>query len=120
MWRIVLLAGLTLHQAPVTILGRWAGESRCVGVVGSCHDEHVVYRIDSTGVRSAVMHGSRVAGSDTVDMGDLTCDRARLSITCTIPVGTWRFSVVGDHLEGTLTRPDRTLSRQVTASRPAK
>ena len=104
----------------MTIFGQWVGESRCLGAQPSCHDEHVIYRFDSTGVRSAVVHGSRIAGSDTVDMGNLSCDRARLSIACTIPVGTWRFQVIGDHVEGMLTRSDRTVLRQVVARRPGR
>jgi hypothetical protein len=116
-WRLALVVGITVLQAPPTILGRWVGESRCLGAQASCHDEHVIYQIDSVGARSAVMRGSRYAGSDTVDMGSLSCDRERLAITCAIPVGIWRFRVNVDHLEGSLTRTDGTVTRQVTARR---
>jgi hypothetical protein len=118
--RLLLVVGIAVNQAPSTILGRWVGESRCIGPQTSCHDEHVIYRIDSTGARKAVVHGSRVAGPDTVDMGDLSCDRAQLSVACTIPTGTWRFRITGGHLEGSLTRSDRTLLRQVVARRPGR
>jgi len=119
-WGVLLAAWFAAHQAPMTIFGKWIGESRCVGAQPSCHDEHVVYQIDSTGARSAIVHGSRIAGSDTVDMGDLSCDRAQLAIACAIPVGTWRFRVAGDHLDGSLTRSDRTVLRQVVARRPGR
>lgn len=90
---------------------------RCLGAQPSCHDEHVIYQVDSAGSHVAFVHGWRVAASDTVDMGDLTCNRVRLPITCTISVGTWRFWLDGKQLAGTLTRADRTVMRQVTAHR---
>ena len=114
-----LLLGAVIGRQSVSVLGRWEGESRCVGKPSACHDEHVLYQVDSTGPGKFRVDGSRVAGADTVDMGPLSCAGAGApnAIVCQVPAGTWRFAVVGDHLEGTLTLPDRTLGRRVVARR---
>ena len=118
---VLALAGRS--QPASELLGRWAGESVCVGARPTCHLEHVVYRIDSTGVGAVTMQGARVAGADTVDMGPLACRVAvartsgRSEATCRIAVGVWRFWVAQGQLEGALTLADSTLARHVVAHR---
>jgi len=121
---VCLVAGLLLspmtRQQSASPLGRWIGESRCVGAHPACHDEHVVYQIDATGPQRFTLDGRRVAGSDTVDMGPLSCegDGSARALVCHIPNGTWRFAVIHDHLEGTLMLRDSTVMRRVVAYRP--
>jgi hypothetical protein len=116
------------HPAPRTQpasewLGRWAGESACAGAHPACRAEHVVYRIDAAGAGALSVRGARVAGSDTVDMGDLACrvgaGRAagRAEATCRVSVGVWRFWITHDRLEGSLTLADTTVARHVVARR---
>ena len=95
------------------------GESQCLGVHPACHDEHVVYEIDSTGPRRLTLQGSRVTGRDTVAMGALTCilSAGQLEATCRIATGIWRFSLVQGHLEGSLELADSTVMRRVVAYR---
>lgn len=113
-----LLLGVAARQSPATPLGRWVGESHCVGSHPACHEEHVIYQIDSTGPHQITLRGSRVAGADTVNMGPLSCAPASpTEITCSIPAGTWRFSVRQGHLEGLLTLTDGGVMRRVMASR---
>lgn len=106
-------------QQSTSLVGRWVGESRCVGAHPACHDEHVIYHIDSAGPHQFTLDGSRVAGGDTVDMGALSCERAGAppGISCHIPSGTWRFSVVQGRLQGVLILTDSTLMRRVVADR---
>ncbi len=106
-------------QQSTTLLGRWVGESHCVGRHPACHDEHVVYQFDSTGPERLTLQGSRIAGRDTVAMGALTCTVSgqRIQTVCEIPVGVWHFSVVRGHLEGILTLTDGTVMRRVAATR---
>src|SRR4051812_24996513 len=100
--RHLCLGGLTAlllitlpAQRPASVLGRWVGESRCVGNHPGCHPEHVVYEMDSAGTTAVVARGSRIAGADTVDMGNLDCRRQSSSaeVTCSIDHATWRFWV---------------------------
>ncbi len=114
-----LLITQAVPQQSTSPLGRWVGESHCVGTHPACHDEHVIYRVDSAGPRQFTLNGSRIAGGDTVDMGALSCEGggAAPQITCHIPSGTWLFSVVSGHLEGVLTLTDNTVMRRVVAYR---
>ena len=115
---VLIVGPLMPHQA-ASLLGRWEGDSRCVGKPTACHDEHVLYQISATGAGHYTLDGSRVAGGDTVDMGPLSCTSAggANAIACAIPAGTWRFAMVGNQLGGTLTLSDSTVARRVTAHR---
>jgi len=121
---LAVLLALTPWQHGTGLLGRWVGDSRCVGAHPACHDEHVIYQVDSAGPHRFTIDGFRVAGPDTVDMGPLSCERAdsEPALACDIPNGTWHFRVVQDRLEGTLILKDSTVMRRVVASRlqPAK
>ena len=114
-----LLLSPRAGQEPTGPLGRWIGDSHCVGPHPACHDEHVIYRIDSVGPHQFRMDGSRTAGRDTVDMGALSCESAgaQSQISCHIPSGTWHFSVVQGRLVGFLTLTDSTVMRRVVAYR---
>ena len=114
-----LLLGPSTGQQSISPLGRWVGESHCVGAHPACHDEHVIYQVDSAGPRRFKLDGSRVAGGDTVDMGALSCEGtgSEQAIVCHIPSGTWHFSVVQGHLEGSLVLNDSTVMRRVVAYR---
>ena len=116
---IAIALPVPFSKQATTVLGVWAGESRCVGMHPSCHDEHVVYRIDSVGPRSAVVRGSRVAAGDTVAMGALTCesDRPGRGVTCRIPLVNWHFWVAEGQLRGSLVLADSTEARRVAAQR---
>lgn len=114
----LVLAPRPSRQSP-SPLGRWVGDSHCLGAHPACHDEHVIYQVDSTGPGQVRLDGSRVSGKDTVDMGPLSCRNAGSgsAIVCPIPNGLWRFAAVQDRLEGTLTLRDSTVMRRVVAYR---
>jgi hypothetical protein len=120
---VCLATGLVLSptagQQSTSPLGRWVGESHCVGAHPACHDEHVIYQLDSAGPHRFTLDGSRFAGRDTVDMGALSCEGTGSEpiVVCHIPTGAWHFSVVQGHLEGTLTLNDSTVMRRVVAHR---
>lgn len=117
MWLLFLLPLTGLLQQP-SVAGWWEGQSHCVGGHPACHEENTLYQFTGAG-QAIVLHGFRMAGSDTVNMGDLSCVATTdpVGATCQIPVGTWRFWLQGDHLEGTLTDRDGTISRRVRATR---
>lgn len=115
----ILSIGLLGGRQSPSVLGRWVGESRCALSQPACHDEHVIYQIDSTGPHHFTLKGSRTAGADTVDMGDLSCDNATNdpALVCRIPLGVWRFSVVKGRLEGVLTESGGKVTRRAVADR---
>lgn len=115
---VLIFSPLIPHQV-ASLLGRWEGDSRCVGKLSACHDEHVLYQISATGAGHFTLDGSRIAGGDTVDMGPLSCTTVggANALACPIPAGTWRFAIVGNQLEGTLTLTDSSVARHVNAHR---
>jgi len=129
--RLLLVSGalpLAAHpphrsQRAPELLGRWAGESACVGAHPACHAEHVVYRIQAAGAGALRIQGSRVAGRDTVDMGPLACSTGagrtarRREATCRVPAGVLRFWITQGGLEGSLTLADHGVERHVVAHR---
>jgi hypothetical protein len=119
-WVLALAAGPAGWSQPAPVLlGRWVGDSQCVGARPACRAEHVVYQIDSAGAGALTVRGARVAGADTVDMGPLACrlGAARAEASCRVGVGVWRFWLARDQLEGALTLADSTVARHVVARR---
>lgn len=114
-----LLIGPMMWQQDTSPLGGWVGESHCVGAHPACHDEHVLYRVDSAGPHRFTLDGSRVTGRDTVNMGALSCTGTGTApaMVCPMPSGAWHFAVVHGHLEGTLILNDSTVMRRVVAYR---
>lgn len=114
-----LLFSQAAAQRSTSFLGRWVGDSHCVGAHPACHDEHVIYHIDSAGRHQFTLDGSRIAGGDTVDMGALSCQGAGTPprLICHMPSGTWQFAVAQGRLEGVLTLTDNTVMRHVVADR---
>lgn len=119
--RVVLVVATTWsgRQHPTSPIGRWVGESKCIGSQPACHDEHVIYQIGSAGPHHFTFKGSRTAGADTVDMGDLSCDNTAgdPALVCRIPLGVWRFFVVKGRLEGVLRESGGKVTRRATADR---
>ena len=114
---VLVLFNVPLQQP--SLAGWWVGHSHCVEARPACHEEDVLLQFEPGTASAMVLHGFRVSGRDTVDMGDLTCRPARepAAVLCDIPVGRWHFWVAGDHVEGTLTNLDGTRARQVRAIR---
>ena len=47
------------------------------------------------------------------------CDPDKHMLACEYAQGVWRFTVDGNKMDGTLTRPDRTIFRRVTLKKEA-
>jgi len=109
-----------------SLIGDWSGESICVGEVGACKDEQVVYHLsvdpaDATKVKIAadkIVNGKPEfmgdillkydAGNNTL-MGELTSPRYR---------GVWEFTVKGNMMWGTLSLlPDKRIGRQIRVTK---
>ena len=100
--------------------GAWRGTSRCLVHPSACRDEVVVYRIARLGAADSLSVDARkIVRGEEEAMGVLGCHlaAARGELTCPIPHGTWRFTVLGDSLVGELRLTDGTRFRDVRAAR---
>ncbi|MBI3792307.1 MAG: hypothetical protein HY275_15705 [Gemmatimonadetes bacterium] len=101
-------------------VGVWRGTSLCMVRPSACNDETVVFRISRLGAADSIsIDGRRVVNGQEVEMGPLACQFAAASaqLTCTLPNGTWRFTVRGDSLVGELRSADGVKRRDVRTAR---
>ena len=85
----------------------------------ACHNEHVIFQMDSVHT-VIIVHGARIAGRDTVQMGGFDCrHQDALAVACAAGPAVWRFWVAQDSLRGSLTLADGSIMRRVRASRLA-
>ena len=100
------------------LVGRWTGDSICVGDRPACKNESVVYRIAKPPDRSGNVRieADKIVGGSVVNMGaiDFKYDREAKTLAGQIPIGVWRFTVADKAMEGTLTlMPENTVMRRV-------
>jgi len=89
------------------IAGTWEGTSLCQIKPSPCHDEHVVYRIKSTGPRQFRVDAYKVVGGQELFMGplDLQLDESGRNLAGSNRDRSgvdhpWLFSVKGKHMSG--------------------
>ena len=107
-------------QAAPDAIGTWRGTSLCLVQPSACKNETVVYRVKRIGTADSVSFDARkIVNGAEEEMGVLGClvSRPTNTVTCTMPNGTWRFTVRGDSLVGELRLPDGTKFRDVRTSR---
>ena len=112
-------AGAQAQPAPEAV-GTWRGTSLCLVRPSPCNDENVVYRITRIGSGDSLSFDAfKIINGVEEGMGVLGClfTHASHAVTCTIPNGTWRFTVRGDSLVGELRVRDGTKFRDVKTSR---
>lgn len=108
------------------IVGDWTGESICVGEIGACKDEQVVYHLsidpaDATRVKIAA---DKIVNGKPEWMGDLDLKYDPTKHTLTGELQNpryhmlWQFTVKGNMMWGTLSLlPERTIGRQIRVTR---
>jgi hypothetical protein len=96
------------------LLGDWRGDSTCVATGTACRDEKVVYHIAKIPGKPGYVSVSadKLVNGATITMGTLEFryDPDKQSLACEYAQGVWLFTVEGNKMEGTLTRPDKTNS----------
>ena len=123
---VVLLfaAGAVNAQAP--LLGDWTGESICVGEVGACKDEQVVYHIsgDSVDTSKVKIGADKIVNGKPEFMGDIDLKFDARNNTLIGELngpryrGVWEFTVKGNMMWGTLSLlPEKRIVRQIRATR---
>ena len=99
-------------------LGQWHGDSSCVAQSTACRDETVVYKITKLPEKSGYVSvtADKIVSGNAVNMGTLQFryDRDQHILVCEYSQGIWRLKAEGAKMEGTLSRPDKTVFRRVT------
>ena len=121
----VLLAGAgaaTAEEDGIGLVGRWTGDSICVGNRPACKNESVIYRIAKPPDREGriTIEADKIVDGSIVYMGaiEFKYDRGAKTLVAQVPVGVWRLTVADDILEGTLTlAPENSVVRRVKVSK---
>jgi hypothetical protein len=115
MWASALISGT---QDEPKLLGDWRGDSTCVATGTACRDEKVVYHIAKIPSKPGYVSVSadKIVNGAAINMGTLefSYDPDKQTLVCEYAQGVWRITVDGNKMDGTLTRPDKTIFRRVT------
>ena len=130
------VSGLTAGEAQSggsQLTGDWTGESICVGEVGACKDEQVVYHVsvDPTDQTKVKIGADKMVNGKPDFMGDIDLKFNATNNTLTGELngpryrGVWEFTVKGNLMWGTLSLlPEKRIVRQIrvtkTESNPTK
>jgi len=108
------------------LVGDWTGESICVGEIGACHDETVVYHIslDASDLTKVKMRADKIVNGKPEWMGDIDLKYDAKNNTLTGDLtspryrGVWEFTVKEYIMWGTLSLlPEKRIVRQIRVTR---
>jgi hypothetical protein len=108
------------------LVGDWSGESICVGEVGACKDEQVVYHIsvDPADTTKVKIGADKIVNGKPEFMGDidLKYDARNNTLTGELKTpryrGAWEFTVKGNMMWGALILlPERRIGRQIRVTK---
>ena len=125
---LLFATGVVCAQAS-SLTGDWTGESICVGEVGACKDEHVVYHIsvDPADASKVKIGADKIVNGKPEFMGDidLKYDARNNTLTGELTTpryrGVWEFTVKGNMMWGTLSLlPDKRIGRQIRVTKNEK
>ena len=114
---ITVASQLMFAQGKPAIAGVWRGKSSCEQKESACREETVVYRFSPLPEKpgSFSVSADKIVDGKAVNMGTLEFRYVedQHALVCEYAQGVWRLSVDGEKIEGTLTRPDKSLLRRV-------
>lgn len=125
---LLFATGVVRAQAS-SLTGDWIGESICVGEVGACKDEQVVYHIsvdpaDATKVKIAA---DKIVNGKPEFMGDILLKYYARNNTLTGALtsphsrGVWEFTIKENMIWGTLSLlPEKRIVRQIRVTKNEK
>ena len=122
---LLVIAGGALGQTN-QLTGDWTGESICVGEVGACKDEQVVYHVsvDSADATKVKIGADKIVNGKPEFMGDsdLKYDARNNTLTGDLQTprfrGVWEFTVKGNIMWGTLSLlPEKRVVRQIRVTK---
>ncbi len=109
----VLVLGLAAPSEMDSFIGEWHGDSTCVAKNTACRDETVVYRIAAGKPGYASVSADKIVNGEAVNMGTREFRHDHDSLICEYAQGVWRLKMDHGKIQGTLTRSDGTVFRQV-------
>jgi hypothetical protein len=122
---LLFATGLARAQAS-SLTGDWTGESICVGEVGACKDEQIVYHVsvDPSDATKIKIGADKIVNGQPEFMGDilLKYDARNNTLTGDLQTprfhGIWEFTVKGNMMWGTLSLlPEKRIGRQIRVAR---
>jgi hypothetical protein len=121
MIRLLLLsitASVALSAADLT--GDWKGESTCLANKPQCKDEKVIYHFAEPDASGYVeVSADKIVEGRAINMGTVKMqyDKGKGTLFAQDGPRTWRFTIHGKNMDGTLTVPDNLVMRKVTLTR---
>lgn len=121
-----ILAGsaIALAQSPAArpsaseSVGVWTGASICQQRQSACRDESVIYTItaDDKNPRVVLISADKVVDGRRINMGSggYDFDAASHTLTHSDQYGSWKLTIAGSEMSGSMTLPDGTLFRRVS------
>jgi hypothetical protein len=107
-----------------SLTGDWGGTSVCVANHDPCRDEKALYHLTGPNASNVVtVVGSKIVDDREIVMGppsDFTYDPEKKTLFLENRYGTFRFTVSGTTMEGTLTLPSGVLYRRISLKKIAK
>jgi hypothetical protein len=117
----MIAAAILLSAAAADpISGTWEGTSLCQVKPSPCHDEHVIYKVNSTGPRQYRIDAYKLVGGQQVFMGaiDVTLDVAAARLDGKVMNGArLQLDLKDTHLSGRMIQADGTLYRLIEVTK---
>lgn len=122
----IIMATAADAQQPSPIIGDWTGESICVGEVGACHDEQVVYHlsVSKSDARKFTLAADKIVNGKPDPMGeiDFSYDAANHILTGEFQNSRnhllIQYTVKGNMMWGTMMLlPERRVVRQIRVTK---
>jgi len=101
------------------LFGDWTGTSLCQVRPSPCHDEQVVFRLSHPRPGKINVQADKMVNGKAVPMGgdDWSYDPVSRVLSWESPRGTWKLTVDGDDINGTLVTRDNVIFRKVRLHR---
>jgi hypothetical protein len=101
------------------VLGDWHGTSLCLVKPSACQDEEALYHVKTDKSGKLQIDADKVVDGKPENMGTIDCtyDAAAKHIHCEWGHGILDLTLQGDHLDGTMFRPDKTKWRDIKLTR---
>lgn len=121
---VVAAAGAATGNDAGSLTGDWSGTSICTPNHDACRNEQALYHLKGPNDRNIVtVTGSKIVDGREIVMGppvDFRYDPEKKTLSSEGPFGTFRFTVIGSTLQGTLTLPSGELYRRISVKKDVK
>jgi len=106
------------NNSDEALVGDWRGQSSCVVKPSGCQEEDSLYHLSRLASKPGwfSLKADKIVEGKPVTMGVSECsfDRAKHSLQCHLPAGTFQFEVHGNLMQGTMKLSDGTQWRNLS------